>query len=892
MPVVSLEKFPLNCKPHDFFEDAAVMAGWLTVLHGDSPTVELRALGCVESNYRKPHTRSGIYDPAHFPEMAKRALALSRDVSPGVYFTLNPVHPDLLSRRNNREDVSERGETVSDDNITGRRLLLIDLDPKRIAGVSSTDEEKALALALAEKIRDDLKSAGWPDPIFADSGNGYHLLYRIDLPTDDGGIVERCLKALDAKDSTEAVSVDTSVFNSSRIVKLYGTIGRKGDNTEQRPWRRSKILTIPDGFNSNPVPPLLLATLAAQAPAATCKPASVIPHKSFGPASAKELARIRKYMASVPGAVSGDDGHDNTIKAANVLVWKAALTIPEALPTFQEWNQTCQPPWDEQELIRKLDEALKKPHGIYGELRQGKGKRSTPARRKAGAKPAQADGGNAELTEAELDKAAGELAQMAQMVGSVLHDDDEICNAVVTKTEDEKIVEPLPMREIIRRAKAKTGNWPRRMGGVLFVHESANEIGFIEKAPALFGYLGENSGKPPQFVNNSECHTKPEVFEEFKRQATAYEAIEQFPHEPVMPGHYYSCEMPHAGDGDCLRELLSRFNPATEIDRDLILALFATLIWGGRGGTRPAFCITSDDGRGAGKTTVVNVAGYLVGAALEIIAGEDAARVKTRLLSPEGLLKRVVLLDNAKARCLSWADLEGMITAPAISGHRLFTGEMARPNVITWCVTMNGGSYSTDLAQRSVFIKVAKPTYKGNWEESIREFIDANRQAIFGDLIGFLRGQQTELKRHTRWGAWERDILSRLPEPNDAQAVILERQNAADAEVEESEVIRDYFRAQIEAAGYLTNFVRVFIPSNIARLWLSNATGEKYTTIGASRALSQFVNEGKLVNVELSKSRAAGRGFIWLGDNWNPDDPIRDDLEAKGNATNWRHSDG
>jgi hypothetical protein len=464
---------------------------------------------------------------------------------------------------------------------------------------------------------------------------------------------------------------------------------------------------------------------------------------------------------------------------------------------------------------------------------------------------------------------------------SVFRGGDEICNAVVTKAEKERHVDPLPMTEIIRRMKAKTGDWPRRMGGVLFVNERGDEIGFIEKTAGLFGYAGEKSGVPSHFITDPRCHTKPEVFEEFRRTATAYDAIEQCPHEPIMPRHYYSCGIPSPGNGDCLRELLSRFNPATEIDRDLILALFATVIWGGRGGTRPAFCITSDDGRGAGKTTVVNVAGHLVRGVLEIIAGEDMARVKTRLLSPEGLLKRIVLLDNAKSRCLSWADLEGVITAPIISGHRLYVGEMVRPNVITWCVTMNGGSYSTDLAQRSVFIKVAKPTYQGNWEESMREFIDANREAIFADLIGFLRGPQSALSKFTRWGAWDRDILSRLPEPADAQRVILERQNAADAEVEESDVITDYFRAKISLAGYQRDNVRVLIPSTIARDWLASATGERFTTIGASRALSQFIDEGKLPNLEKSPSRARGRGFVWLGDNWSPDHSIYTDLESR-----------
>jgi hypothetical protein len=39
--------------------------------------------------------------------------------------------------------------------------------------------------------------------------------------------------------STEAVSFDTTVRNPSRILRLYSTINRKGENTADRPWRES-----------------------------------------------------------------------------------------------------------------------------------------------------------------------------------------------------------------------------------------------------------------------------------------------------------------------------------------------------------------------------------------------------------------------------------------------------------------------------------------------------------------------------------------------------------------------------------------------------------------------------------------------------------------------------
>ena len=42
------------------------------------------------------------------------------------------------------------------------------------------------------------------------------------------------------------MNVDTANFNAARIWKLYGTVSRKGDNTPERPYRRSRILSAPD----------------------------------------------------------------------------------------------------------------------------------------------------------------------------------------------------------------------------------------------------------------------------------------------------------------------------------------------------------------------------------------------------------------------------------------------------------------------------------------------------------------------------------------------------------------------------------------------------------------------------------------------------------------------
>ncbi|HKI30862.1 MAG TPA: bifunctional DNA primase/polymerase [Gemmataceae bacterium] len=74
--------------------------------------------------------------------------------------------------------------------------------------------------------------------------------------------------------------------------------------------------------------------------------------------------RARAYLATIEGAVSGNYGHNRTFRVACVLMHKFRLSIEQAMSLFLEWNETCDPPWEEKDLIRKLQEALK--HGKPG----------------------------------------------------------------------------------------------------------------------------------------------------------------------------------------------------------------------------------------------------------------------------------------------------------------------------------------------------------------------------------------------------------------------------------------------------------------------------------------------------------------------------------------------
>jgi P4 family phage/plasmid primase-like protien len=190
-----------------------------------------------------------------------------------VYVTLNPVRPELLARAANT--MVERPKSLtSDADIAHRRWLLIDLDPVRPSGISSTREEQRAALDLGQKIAQFLTfEMGWRGLLVARSGNGLHLLARVNLPNDDASrdLCKAVLEGLAHEFDTDAVKVDTTTYNAARICTLYGTKKCKGSDTVARPHRSTQI-TGWVGLDAI-VPVEALERVAALAPRPEPKPA-------------------------------------------------------------------------------------------------------------------------------------------------------------------------------------------------------------------------------------------------------------------------------------------------------------------------------------------------------------------------------------------------------------------------------------------------------------------------------------------------------------------------------------------------------------------------------------------------------------------------------------------
>lgn len=192
--------------------------------------------GTHEVRLLRPSIAVGYFDSWN---AALRTVENEPSQYKAAYFTLNPVKlPTTMPV--NLQTLTPARNTAGDADILCRTSLLVDLDPPRPAGTNSTDAEKQAARDQAERVREYLSSRNWPEPMLCDSGNGWHLLYRIELPNNDHAT--ELVRGVLARLHQLFPMVDAGNFNASRVCKLYGSWARKGEHSEERPWRRSAIV--------------------------------------------------------------------------------------------------------------------------------------------------------------------------------------------------------------------------------------------------------------------------------------------------------------------------------------------------------------------------------------------------------------------------------------------------------------------------------------------------------------------------------------------------------------------------------------------------------------------------------------------------------------------------
>jgi len=359
----------------------------------------------------------------------------------------------------------------------------------------------------------------------------------------------------------------------------------------------------------------------------------------------------------------------------------------------------------------------------------------------------------------------------------------------------------LQIRDIAAQLFEKLDGTPlfRITGGALIGIDQNKVIWEINDTVKLFSFLRSLDFK---VVWNSKCEgaaTQADLYNLFYSTLPQYSQIATMPHYPPRKDIYYHMD-PAEPDRSKFYELISMFNPATEADYHLIVAAFLTPFWGGAPGQRPTIVIESDgkdDGRGVGKTSLMDTIGYLAGGAVDCQITDDINIIKARLL--DGHQNRVVRFDNVKSSKFSRAGIEGLITGQEISGKRMYIGEAKVPNYFTYIFSMNDANMSSDMAQRSMRIKLSRSEYNPTWVARRDELLDSHGQGIRAAIIEHFKQTPCHSETPIRFSVWQHEVLCKVDPKDIAAAVMKQRQDDVNSDAMEAEYFFDHVRSKIES---------------------------------------------------------------------------------------------
>jgi len=430
---------------------------------------------------------------------------------------------------------------------------------------------------------------------------------------------------------------------------------------------------------------------------------------------------------------------------------------------------------------------------------------------------------------------------------------------------------PRGMVELLAELNCVSGGWPRYCGGELFVRRGEADIRVLRRPAGLFAWMREIFTGGVWWRSGPGYVSEAEFYEGVYNSAKRYISVELSPHYPPMKDVCYLTQPINPVETGFLERLLGYFAPASPHDALLIRSLFLTAFWGTPSCSKPMFMISSDDGQGSGKSILARAVAKLAGAGdgahyggVEVDRGEGIEQIKQRLLSPESVTKRVVIIDNIRDNRINWSSLEALITSPVISGKKMYVGESQRHNTFLWILTLNGPGASSDLAQRSILIKVQKSEYAAGRVEELYEFIQEHRREILGDIGYCLSQPPFEVPvRYSRWATWEREILGRVGSTHELRQKITTRQESIDYDREEAEIITERVEMEMRRWGVWGRVVRVK-RGTIIRL-CQEATGLRMPNSSWGLHIKALRDKGLIPQLDFAPRDSAYRYYIWRG---------------------------
>jgi|GEM_PF-733577 len=211
------------------------------------------------------HTSHGVTELRLFDPFAQVAYADSPKAvvdlcdkmdgkTTGIYVGVQPRPVHLFDLAPNRWVPARGGaggNCSRDEDIEYITAAFFDIDvtsPARQEGHPASDEELALTLRVAQQMagQDGLAAHS----TVCCSGNGHYVLAPIvAVPVDDPEVARKftslCRQLADgAAGQLPGVRID-AVYNTSRVMRVMGTVNRKGEPLPDRPHRRAHFVTEP-----------------------------------------------------------------------------------------------------------------------------------------------------------------------------------------------------------------------------------------------------------------------------------------------------------------------------------------------------------------------------------------------------------------------------------------------------------------------------------------------------------------------------------------------------------------------------------------------------------------------------------------------------------------------
>jgi putative DNA primase/helicase len=209
----------------------------------DDDVFELRLMGAVTENDSTRRNYSGYFSVVDFDAVQKHLLSIKNYEH--LWGSNAPVKEETRKRA---DGLFRSGAGIHSGNNDAKKIksIFIDFDvvkPEKHKNNCSSDQEKAQAWPSVEECKSLLKKYNFPEPSeISDSGNGYHVLYKCDLPVSYSGLIKRFLKILKYHLANDHVKIDESVHNPGRMIRLPGTLNQRGKNLPDRPHRMTGVI--------------------------------------------------------------------------------------------------------------------------------------------------------------------------------------------------------------------------------------------------------------------------------------------------------------------------------------------------------------------------------------------------------------------------------------------------------------------------------------------------------------------------------------------------------------------------------------------------------------------------------------------------------------------------